>query len=403
MSRTLLCIYLVITIAACAEAPRAVSTYQVDTLPGGVVRTMNAAPPDPGKWSLVASRDLAPDEGAAGELENPGSIALAEDGSLIVYENGANVIKVYGPDGALQRTIGRNGQGPGEFQSGFVALVGDTLLVQDPANTRITSFLWREGKLLEVRRSVCCYWSPIYTDERGRSWVRSIASAPDTTIKHSQGFVRFAAAGERADTLFAYERPGLPEDTPWVVREGNLTRMRMTVPLQPRAVWAIDRSGDLITGFSSEYSLRTTSNGIDTVTLFGRAWTPEPVANDESSALVDSTVARIRKSNPNGPSEQVLRVAFDPSLIPSRRPAYDKVDVDGAGRRWVWRARRMGADAQFDLFDANGIWLDSVRVPADGWVSNAWSPVSWASNAAAIVLEAEDGRPFIRVYEIRRQ
>jgi hypothetical protein len=402
MSRSLLLCCFLYALAACSDAPQVVSPVRVDTLPGGIVRTMSNAPSDPGKWSLVALRDIAPEEGAAGELENPSSIAIDDDGSIVVYESGANVIKVYGPDGELARTFGRNGQGPGEFQSGFIALVGDTLLVQDPANTRITSFLWRTGALLEVRRSVCCYWSPIYTDGLGRAWARSIASAPDTTSKHAQGFVRYAASGDRADTIFAYERPGLPEPKPWLVREGSLTRMSMTVPLQPRAVWAIDRSGALITGFSGEYSLRVTTHGIDTVAIFGRDWTAEDVAGDESAALVDTAVARIRKSNPTGTSEQVLRVAFDPALIPSRRPAYDKVDVDGAGRRWVWRSRRIGTDARFDLFDSTGVWLDSLSVPAASWVSNEWRPVSWGSNSVAIVLEGEDGRPLIRVYEIRR-
>jgi hypothetical protein len=179
--------------------------------------------------------------------------------------------------------------------------------------------------------------------------------------------------------------------------------MSMTVPLQPRAVWAIDRSGALITGFSGEYSLRVTTHGIDTVAIFGRDWTAEDVGGDESSALVDSAVARIRKSNPTGTSEQVLRVAFDASFIPSKRPAYDKVDVDAAGRRWVWRSRRIGTDARFDLFDSTGVWLDSLSIPAAGWVSNEWRPVSWGRNAVAIVLEGEDGRPLVRVYEIRRQ
>jgi hypothetical protein len=63
-------------------------------------------------------------------------------GQLVVADARLRAVRVFGPDGAFQRDLGRAGAGPGEFMG--VALlppVGDTILVWDGRQKRLSRYL----------------------------------------------------------------------------------------------------------------------------------------------------------------------------------------------------------------------------------------------------------------------
>jgi hypothetical protein len=390
------------TLSACSARAESATSVVVDTLPGGIVRTMSSAPIDSGHWALVVARDIRPPEGDSAELLKPADLALADDGSVLVVESSPASIRVYDRNGRWQRTLSRPGDGPGEMRSGFIAVRGDTVVVQDPGNSRAQSFNWRTGALLSSRRTVCCYWNPIWIDGSGRVYVRSIADHPDSTKRHAMALARFALNGDAVDSLFAIERQDAPAPKPWFIRSGNRTVGSVLVPMQPRAHLAVDPTKAILTGFSSSYVIRESSNGLDTTALFGRSGESARVSAAEKSALVEAMVKGMTTANPTGSTEQELRLAFDAALIPDVRPAYEGFYADRAGRRWVRRSIADTAAVEFDLFDSDGKWLDIVRVPASEWPESAWMSVAFSETEVAVVIEDEDGRPFVRVYTIRR-
>ena len=71
-----------------------------------------------------------------------GAVRL-RDGRYAVADQGEQRISVFDANGRLQRSFGRNGDGPGEFQTilGFWLTGGDTIAVWDPRSVRITRFL----------------------------------------------------------------------------------------------------------------------------------------------------------------------------------------------------------------------------------------------------------------------
>jgi sugar lactone lactonase YvrE len=87
----------------------------------------------------------AKDENVAFNL--PSDVALDKDGNIYILDSGNHRIQKFGPDGQYLATIGRKGQGPGEFvypesididESGFI-------YVSDPNNQKI-QVLTPEGK-----------------------------------------------------------------------------------------------------------------------------------------------------------------------------------------------------------------------------------------------------------------
>lgn len=386
-------------LAGCAGEGGRGPAVRIDTLPGGIPRTISQRPTTPGTLALEPLVEIQPPTDDPAEILNPQSIALADDGSVLLSESGLGQIKVFGPDGNFQHSFGRRGSGPNEYQAAFIAVRGDTLLVQDPQGSRFSRVRWRTGELIDQVVSVCCYWTSIHVDAAGYAWVHSIGRAPDTTFTHAQGFLRIPVTAGPIDTLWAYERRGLPKPPFWEIRQGDRMQMSMAVPFQPRALFTADPAGRLLTGWTGEYSIRETRDGRDTVALFGRAWTPDPVLPAEKQRLVDARIARQLEGR--GPiDEATYRRAMDPALIPDQRPAYVLLHVDRSGRRWIELEVPDSSVKRFDVFSREGRWLDVVDVPRALWPAEGYR-TAWGRDRVAVAAEDADGRPLIRVFAIR--
>jgi hypothetical protein len=79
-----------------------------------------------------------------------GSLRLP-DGRIVVANTGARELRVFGADGGFLKTVGRDGEGPGEFRwpSRIRLLGADTLLVWDQSLQRVSLFDG-EGRFLSM-------------------------------------------------------------------------------------------------------------------------------------------------------------------------------------------------------------------------------------------------------------
>jgi hypothetical protein len=104
-----------------------------------------ADPPSLEQWAIGAEPlvDLGgedvPEEEALFRVE---SAYRLRDGRIIVADGGSTSLKVFDETGMMLRTIGRSGDGPGEFRgiNQFERLSGDSLAVWDFAQARLTVF-----------------------------------------------------------------------------------------------------------------------------------------------------------------------------------------------------------------------------------------------------------------------
>lgn len=90
-----------------------------------------------------------------GSLDDPevgftriGSVWESAAGELYVVERSEPELRVYDAEGALMRTYGREGEGPGEFQTmSDFGVLGDTVWISDSRHRRLTMF-GKEGDVL---------------------------------------------------------------------------------------------------------------------------------------------------------------------------------------------------------------------------------------------------------------
>ncbi len=386
----------IVMLAACGEAAeRSAGSATFDTLPGGIVRVTNHAPADSGRWSLVLDRTVQPDDDSLGALRAPDDVLLLDDGTLLVADSKPAEVVRYDAAGRYVGRVGRDGSGPGEYRSPWLAAHGDTLVVQDPTLGRAVMFSLTTTSPITQRITTLRYYSKIFIDGAGRAVAPMMATA-DSASGPRQGFIRFSLDGASLDTVF------LPEhargDARWIVREGKNIKFEMLVPMQPRDIHAVDPLGGWVTGWSGEFLLRTTRDGRDTVRLFGRPEVGGAVTAAEKAAIVEAKMLEVKGQAP----EPVLRAGLLADVIPDRRPAFEQLQVDRAGRVWARRSSTDSTVVQFDLFDKDGRWLDVLSVAASGWNRSWWQPVSMARDQVAVLIEDGDGRPAVLVYRLVR-
>jgi len=133
---------------------------KVETI-DGVTYVHNPATPQHPKRTLALEEDFTfreKDETGEIRIFKPGRFTVDARDNVYIEDDSDMVIKVFDPQGKYLRTIGRKGNGPGEFENiGYLFILPDgRLMVTDYGNRR-TSFLDPNGDYLssfQWRRSM---------------------------------------------------------------------------------------------------------------------------------------------------------------------------------------------------------------------------------------------------------
>jgi hypothetical protein len=380
-------------LSACAPSDGDPLAVRVDTLPGGIERVQSDAPIEPGRWALIEElRVVSPDTGA-GVIGMVRDVALTPDGTMLVADLDPVTVHVFGPDGRWLRDIGRQGSGPGEFEDAFLAVIGDTVFVQDRRNSRVNRYLL-DGTVLPSLASACCMTDGIGVAAGDRVLV-PVPGPPDG----SRRWV-VAAAGTPLDTLTLVDER-IRQPPFWSVTLPGGGGFGKLVPWVPVVRTASDPAGSLVTGWSGEYLLRRTSSGRDTTLLYGRAIGDRQAFTDADRDRIADELVR-SDATLEGVPEEVLRSAYDPGLLPSEPELFDRIWVDPVGRTWVQRVDTSLSAVRIDLFDPQGRWLDVLEVARDGWPTAAFvRPVAWSRQGVLVAVEGEAGPEVVR-YRIAR-
>ena len=310
---------------------------------------------------------------------------------MYVVERKPATIKVFSPDGKLIRTVGREGEGPGEFRVGFIAVRGGFLVLQDPQVAR-TSVWDTAGTFLRSWHSSCCYWNYIQIDRENRIYVPSMTSTKPGEKSRGTAYARWSLDGVALDTVWIPQRD---EGKTWTVsvKKGGKTQMMMStsVPFLPGQTSALHPEGGVVYAWTGAYSIVRSAMGSDSVRVFGRAWTPDPASDARKRDELESQVKWAKESY----GEATVRAAFKISDIPSTLPAFENLRVDEAGR--VWARRYAVTDTTrttFDLFDSTGAYLGPVTAAIS---MNAWGgqQTAWTKDRLITVMEDQDGRPTV--------
>lgn len=328
----------------------------VDTLASGQVVVHNPAEPiwaEGGEWRLTEDLRI-------GSLDDDGpalfgviySLAVDGAGRIYVLEGQSQEVRVFGPDGAHVRTLGRKGGGPGELARAVHIAFGPDggLWVADPQNNRISVFD-TAGAYVEshpVPGGFMILPWPGRFDREG-NYYYPIPRITDGEF--GLALAKYDAALEPLDTL------GIPDDPVgrefFEIRSSNGGVARASVPFSPGFRWSLSRVGTFWGLLTGEYRLFELSQAGDTLRTLTREFDPAPVT--------EADLAEARE-NLEWFTEQGGHV--DWSKIPARKPAARAMVVDPADHLWVWAITEDAPDGvALDVFDPAGRYLGRVTSP----------------------------------------
>lgn len=380
-------------LAACGGAQATnLAKAVIDTMPGGAIRVSS---PGPTAWtdsagaSLIEEGRFQGEDGTPGELGEPQSLAVDEMGRVYVVDRKPASIKVFSPDGKLIRTLGREGEGPGEFRVGFIAVRNGFLVLHDPRTAR-TSVWDTAGTFLRGWHTSCCYWSDIQLDRQNRIYVPSMSAPKEGERPRGTPYVRWTLEGVALDTVWVPRQEGGKYWTVSVKKGGKNQAMMMTgIPFMPTLVNALRPDGGVVYGWTGDYQVVESLTGKDTVRIFSRAWTPEPVTDERRRNEVES---RIKGAGADW-GEENIRNAFKLDDVPSTLPAFMNLRVDESGRVWVRRIPVADTTrSYFDVFDSTGAFLGPVTIPLK---INDYGMQAWTRDGLVTVIDDEEGRPTV--------
>ena len=340
-----------------------------------VVRTLSG-----GVWGAEAT--LVP-EITIGRLDGPEeylfgwvrSIAVDDDGNVYVFDSQAQHVQVYDSEGVYVRTLGGQGEGPGEFSraEAIATLPDGRLVVRDPGHGRVHVFgpgpddqdQWRypAGSLYTM--------SPLHTDGLGRSFVEARDMSRTDFVTH---LVVLGSDGTHLDTV---PRPSSAYETATVTAEYDDGRLSSEafVPFWPRLIWTVHPSGHFLTGISSAYRIDLPRD--DGVLRIERAHEPVPVSEGERDSERDRIIRLMQDTDPNW--------SWNGPPIPDHKPYFQALLAGRDGRIWVMLSTEAEAEEnedynpdspysqpvfwreeiRYDVFEPDGTYLGVVAPPDD--------------------------------------
>jgi len=327
--------------------------------------------------SKVSERRLEkPDAAFQESFDQIGALRELPGGKVLVVDLGPKALVMVDFKTGQQTPIGRNGQGPGEYQfpGELIPYLGDSTLLVDRITRRFLTVSpdGKLGKTVPFPDGMQGLAQPKGADRKGRIYLQaSPFGGPDdgdaATIPDSAAVVRWDRVTNRLDTLTKVKIPATK------VQRTGTSNARVTMvrpqPYAPQDEWgsspdgrvAVARVGDYHVEWLGDRPARGAPVGYDRIRLGDgdRESFMAAIKNTRNRIVVNNGGGRGQELRPPEPSAD----EFDwPEYKPPFRARSALVTSDG--QLWVQRHTQAGDSVPvFDVFDASGNLASRVYLP----------------------------------------
>ncbi len=373
---------LALAVAGCSEAPGTASSA-----------------PDAPSWEVELIHEIGSLDDVEQALTAVGDVAIGPRGRLYVGQRVDGYVRVHAADGTFDGTIGRRGEGPGEFQSvGSISIDSTGLWVFDSGNQRMSRFDL-DGTLVDEER-----WPTARLGEGLATMIyRGAVRAPDGSVLAFPGLIvpgpgtggppaelragvpvrTLRADGVLGDTVVLLPSPFMVQ-TPEGMLSGIQTGPALEHTRDGRRLLWVERDP---AGNPEPGTFRVMSVAADGDTVFDRTWAYAPMP---------APVAEIRAEREATLSDRVRDAYTGGVWVPETMPAVSAVVAAQSGLIWLAREERRDPRTWWVLDGDSGEQVARLDLPPDEEVVDQRDDVLVTKRAD------EFGVEYLRRYRILR-
>lgn len=312
-----------------------------------------------------------------------------EEGNFYVTDWDRRRIQKFDVEGKYLLTIGRQGQGPGEFRNLTVARFNTDGLfyVTDIANRRI-SFFDTDGNYLKQIR-IPGVFENLYMNSRGY-FISSFSSNLDTKDGYGWKIV-YSLFDDQFNVVHDFYsrinelKP--PEGRDLTSRAKFTASILNRIVFQPQPVYTVADNDYIYFGFPEDYTINIYSpDGIPLRTI-KREYDPIKVGGKDKEYFVKNIAEPFMGNRPEDYKKEVIKFIE----YPKYKPAYDNFTLMKNGWLVVVVEFIEGEYTLFDLFDEEGMYIGNFKanIAPDGL---------FFKNGKAYAVATENDYKFVKRY-----
>ena len=290
-------------------------------------------------------------------FEGVSSIVSDNDGNIYICDYKANNIKKFNTSGKYLKTIGRKGQGPGEFNMPFeIAVTDDRLIVWDWGNRRLC-VLAPDGEFI---KSVQIF--------RGEGMPQKMRPLTDGNIVIELEKIYYGEQDKPQDSLIEIFSPDLEKKRTlytqqvWRNKFMRIESMFTNIiqPFSPLVCWDVSPDGKIVIGYPSEYKIDLYDSERGKISSFSHSYDPVKVTDEDKESFFSGMTFSSGGTTTQTVPEPIVKNTEFPKL----KPAFKQILVDSEGNILVWpyRKNREEESRYFDAFSPEGNFIGNVQI-----------------------------------------
>jgi hypothetical protein len=298
-------------------------------------------------------------------FSNIRDIAVDEESRIYILDSKESHIRLFDKNGEYIKTIGKKGQGPGEFQlpSSLQITSQNEIVVNDSASRKIHFFTLDGNFLRAVSQTQMTFFSNPKVDDEGNIIASYMIADQEVTYV----LKKFNAQLEGLFTIFSTEVLKYPYINPFF----------------PQCYWEITKENNLIWGFADKYELYIINSDGKHVKKIIKEYDPIKITEGEKENWIKERFGGYEGI----PSE--VKLSWN-----EHHNAFIYLSVDDQGRIFVRTYERVSEDDKYyyDVFDSEGKYMAKIPLGA--------RPQSWKKGKLYTIEEDEGGCQVVKRYKV---
>ncbi len=292
-------------------------------------------------------------------------IAVDEEEKIYVLDVKECHIKVFSKNGEYLKTIGKEGQGPGEmrFPGALVITPQQEILVND-ATARKLHFFTLDGKFLRaVSQTKMWLFSSPKADQKGN--IVAGYMIPGQEVIYD--LKKFDSQLKDLFTIFST----------------RILKYPYMNPLFPRCYWEVTEEDNIIWGFPDKYELQVLNPEGKLLKKIVKDYTPVKITQEEKDEIINETFGGYDNLYSD------VKLVWD-----KHHNAFIYLSLDEAGRIFT-RTYEKAADGKtyyYNVFDSEGKYIAKILLKA--------RPILWKMNKLYTIEEDKEGFQMVKRYRV---